>query len=249
MLGVRQRLLSVCAVFGLGAGLTFYFRGTIMAVLFAPAGGLLSPTGQPIFTAPTEIFQFAVNLALIGGAVCAVPLLAFHVAALLSPLMGRSLRRSLAIFLPAAGGCYLLGAAFAYWVMLPTGFRFLLSFADGAAVAYIRVQDYFDLAVALILWMGVIFELPLAMFWAVRLGVVRYERLKRMRKYVAPTAVILGAIITPTVDAVNLFLVAVPIWALWEAGMVLALAARPRRPRPALPPGEDRTPPWLAAGL
>lgn len=227
--GLRQRVLSVVVAFGFGSGLTFWFRGDLMGLLFAPARGMLSPTGQPIFTAPTEMFEFAVRLALIGGVVVAIPVAVFHVVRLASPLLDRRVRRFLALFLPSALACYLCGAAFAYFVMLPTGFQFLLSFGAGAAVAYIRVTDYFDLALALVLWMGVVFELPLAMFMAVKLEVVQYDRLRRLRKYVPPTALILGALITPTADWVNSILVSVPIWVLYEVGLLLAWVARPKR--------------------
>ena len=152
----------------------------------------------------------------------------FHAARLAWPGLPKPVRRFLALFLPAALLCYLTGAAFAYWVLLPAGFRFLLSFGAGAAVAYIRVADYFALALSLVLWLGVIFELPLAMFMAVKLEMVRYERLKRLRKYVVATMAILAPIIAPTADIVNALLVFVPMVALYELGLLLAWMAQPR---------------------
>lgn len=215
----------------LGASLTFWNRKVVMGWLFAPAHGMLSPTGQPIFTAPTEIFQFTIQLAIWGGVVVATPVAVFHVARLLSPMLSKRLRWFLAIFLPAALVLYLAGAAFAYFVLLPAGFQFLLSFGDGAAVAYIRVSEYVDLALSMIFWLGVVFELPLAMFLLVKLRVVPYERLKRVRRYVPPMAIIFGAIITPPPDAVSMILVAVPMILLYETGMVLAWLAKPRQRR------------------
>lgn len=215
--------------FSLGASLTFWHRKVVMGWLFAPAHGLLSPTGQPIFTAPTEIFQFVVHLSIWGGVVVAAPVAVFHIARLLSPLVSGKVRRFLAIFLPAAFVFYLTGAAFAYFVLLPTGFRFLLSFGAGAAVAYIRVSEYMELAIAMMFWLGVVFELPLGMFLGVKMGAVEYERLRMVRRYVPPTAIILGAIITPTVDIINMTLVAVPIIVLYEVGLLLAWLAKPRQ--------------------
>ena len=83
--GFRRRLLSVFIAFGLGASLTFHFRHYVMAALFAPAHGMLSPTGQPIFTAPTEGFEFVIRMAVMGGFVAAVPVAIFHVASLARP--------------------------------------------------------------------------------------------------------------------------------------------------------------------
>ena len=214
--------------FGFGFCLTVYYRAPVMGWLFAPARGALSPTGQPIFTGVAEIFQFVIQMGLWGGVVFATPVAMFHVFRLISPLLGKKLRRFLVIFMPAALVCYITGAAFAYFVLLPASFLFLLGFGAGAAVAYIRVSEYFDLALAMVGWMGVVFELPLAMFLAVKMRIVRHERLKRLRRYAYVAALFFGALITPGSDPVNQMLITVPIIVLFEAGLLLAFLARSR---------------------
>ena len=226
---VKFRLLWVFIAFGIGAGTTWYYREAVFTLLFAPAGGHLSPHGGlPIFTSPTEILSANLRLSIMGGAAAALPVLTFSVFQLLSPLLNRQQRRFVILFVPGLFVCFLGGAAFAYFVMLQTGLKFLLQFGEGVAVPLISITEYMALVTALIFWLGIVFELPLAMFLLAKLGAVSHRRFRQFRKYVPVAALILGAIVTPTFDMVNQLMVAVPIWVLYEVGLVGAWLARPR---------------------
>ena len=224
--GVKRRLLYVLVAFGVGASLTWSFHETVFGWLLAPARNNLSATGPPIFTSPTEMFGLTVRLSMWGGGVVAFPVLVFHVCRFLSPLFGPQQRRFVALFLPSAFVFYLAGVAFAYFVLLPTGLSFLLRFGTNIATPMIRISEYMDLAKAMIFWLGVVFELPLAMFLLAKLKLVSWQRFKGFRRYVPVTAYILSALITPTFDTVNQTLVAVPIILLFEAGVGLAWLTR-----------------------
>jgi len=225
---VRFGLLGTLLAFGAGAGLTWYFRVTIFNWLIAPADGMLSPhEGLPIYTSPTEILGVTISLALKGGVVAALPVLVLTIFYLVSPLISRHERRVVALFLPLILLSFLAGASFAYFVMLPVGIAFLLHFGEGVAVPTIRISEYLGLVLTMIFWLGVIFELPLLMFLFAKLRVISYQRFKRLRKFVPPAAIILSAIITPTMDIVNQLMVAVPIVVLYEVGLMLAWLSQP----------------------
>jgi hypothetical protein len=136
-----------------------------------------------------------------------------------------------ALFLPAILLCYLAGVSFAYFVMLPVGIAFLLHFGEGIAVPTIRISEYLSLVITLIFWLGVIFELPLLIFLLAKLRLVSYQRFKRVRKFVPPAAIIISAILTPTMDIVNQLLLAGPIIVLYEVGLMLAWLAQPGKGR------------------
>lgn len=231
--GVFYRLLWVLAAFGVGASLTWYFRTEIFRWLLAPAGGHLSPTGQPIFTSPTEMFSLTIGLAIKGGLVAAAPVLVFHIYRLLRPLLSKQQRRTITLFLWLILFFYLAGTAFAYYVLLPTGLKFLLSFGADIATPMVRISEYMDLALTLLFWLGIVFEIPIVMMLLAKLRLVSHERFKRLRIYVPIGALILGGLITPTVDPVNQTLVAVPLVALYEVGIFLAWLARPKKPKAA----------------
>ena len=229
---VRFGLLGTFLAFGIGAGLTWYFRVTIFNWLIAPAGGNLSPhDGLPVYTSPTEILSVTIRLSLTGGVIFAIPVLVLTIFYLVSPLISRHERRLVALFLPAILAAYLAGVSFAYFVMLPVGIAFLLSFGEGIAVPTIRISEYLSLAIVLLFWLGVIFELPLVMFLLAKLRLVSYQRFRRVRKFVPPVAIILSAIITPTFDVVNQLMVAIPIIVLYEVGLLLAWLAQPGKGR------------------
>ena len=222
---IRFRILWIIVAFGVGASTTWYFREVIFGWLIAPANGKLSPYGLPIFTSPVEMLGMAISLAIKGGLVVAFPVLVFSIFGLVSPLLGPRRRRFILLFLPVIFLCYLGGAAFAYFVMLPTGLRFLLHFGTNIAVPFITITAYMSLVTALIFWLGIVFEIPLIMFLLAKLRLVSRRRFTSFRKYVPFAAFFLGAIITPTFDALNQTMVAVPIIALYEVGLFLAWIA------------------------
>lgn len=174
------------------------------------------------------MFSATINLAMMGGVITAFPVLTLSIYQLLSPLLNRQQQRFAVIFLPAIFVCFLAGGAFAYFVMLPTGFKFLLHFGDGIAVPVIRITEYMSLVTALVFWLGVIFELPLAMFLLAKLRIVSHREFRKFRKYVPAAAFVLSALITPTFDIVNSTMVAVPIIVLFEVGLFLSWMARPK---------------------
>jgi sec-independent protein translocase protein TatC len=227
---VRRRLLWVFLAFGTGAAATWFYREQVFNLLLIPGGGNLSPFGGlPVFTSPTEMMSSTLHIAMRGGAVAALPVLTVSVFTLVRPLLPPQQRRFVAIFLPALAVFFVGGAAFAYFVMLPVGLKFLLHFGDGVAVPLITITQYLDLLMAMMFWLGVVFQLPLAMFLLARMGIVSYRRFRRLRKYVPVMAFILSAIITPTFDVINQTMVAVPIILLFEVGLFLAWLSRPRR--------------------
>ena len=224
---IRIRLFWILLTFGAGAGATWYYREAVFGLLLAPAGGNLSPFegNLPIFTSPTAMMGATIQLAIRGGIIAALPVIIVSVYTLFSSLVPPQQRRFLVIFLPATVLSFLLGAAFAYWILLPTGLKFLLNFGTGVAVPVIVLSEYIDLLTAMIFWLGVVFELPIAMYLLAKMQIVSYLRLRGLRKYVPVSAFILSAIITPTFDVVNQTLLAVPIILLYEVGLFLSWLA------------------------
>src|SRR3990167_4155305 len=228
---VRRRLLWSFLVFGVGAASTWHFQEDIFRFLLAPAGDSLSPFGGgiPVFTAPTEMMRATILLAMRGGAIAALPVMVVCAYTLVSPALPDKQHRFIVLFFPATALCFLAGSTFAYFVMLPTGLGFLLNFGSGIAVPLITVSEYLDMIMSMMFWLGVVFELPVAMYLLARTDVIPYRRMKNLRKFVPVSAFILSAIITPTFDVFNQTLAAVPIIALYEVGLFCAWAAHPER--------------------
>ena len=228
---IRIRLFWILLTFGAGAGGTWYYREAVFGLLLAPAGGNLSPFegNLPIFTSPTSMMGATIQLAIRGGVIASLPVLVISVYTLFSSLVPPQQRRFLVVFLPATVVCFLFGAAFAYFVLLPTGLQFLLNFGTGVAVPVIVLDEYISLLTAMVFWLGVVFELPITMYLLAKMQIISYLRLRGLRKYVPVAAFVLSAIITPTFDVFNQTLLAVPIIVLYEVGLFLSWVAWPEQ--------------------
>ena len=227
---LRRRLLWSFLAFGIGAAATWFYREDIFRFLLAPAEGSLSPFGgAPVFTGPTAMMGATISLAMRGGALAAVPIMVLSVYTLVRPAMPDAQHRFILLFFPATLVCFLAGGSFAYFVMLPTGLGFLLNFGGGVAIPLITINEYLDLMMSMMFWLGVVFEIPVAMYLLAKTNIVSYRRMQNLRKFVPVSAFILSAIITPTFDALNQAMVAVPIILLYEVGLFCAWAAHPDR--------------------
>ena len=200
---LRWRLLTCVLALMVGAGVSFAFFGTIADILLAPAEEHLSATGDPIFTEVTELFTVTVKVSLLGGLVLAVPVVTYQILMFITPGLTFRERRWALALVPGALVCFVGGAAFAYFVMLPPILRFLLTFGDGIADPMIRIGNYMSLMMTLLFWMGMVFQTPLIMLVLAKTGVVSPSALARGRRFAVVLAFILGAIITPTFDPVD----------------------------------------------
>lgn len=226
---LRWRLVWALVASGVCGGATWYFRTDIFQWALAPADGLLSPfpDGKPVFTAPTEMFGNTIGLVVRAIKFGFGITLVLGIYTMVHPALPRYLQRFFVIFIPASVIFFIGGAAFAYYVMMPRSLAFLLHFGVDIAVPLVSITSYLELFFALMFWMGVVFELPLAMFMLAKLRILSYQRMKSVWKFVPLTASIFAAIITPTVDYVNMFLVMIPMIALYVIGLLFAWIARP----------------------
>ena len=223
-----NRVVLTAAAFGLGGSLTFYHHGAIFLWLIQPAGGRLSPFGGfPVVNSPVDMLMATIQLAARGGAVLALPVAAISVLTKISPWIPRRTFWFLLAFIPIVELCGVAGALVAYYVILPAGLNFLLSFGDGFAVPVILLNEYIGLATALMLAMAIIFQLPPAMFMLSKYGLVTYPQFRRYRRYFMVAAPIFAGFITPTFDIFNLLMILVPLLAMWELGLFVSWAARP----------------------
>ena len=138
----------------------------------------------------------------------------------MAPGLYRNERRVLFPFILLSVFCFLFGAAFAYWVVFPPAFRFLTSYQGEGLKVMPAVREYFSLCLRLIIAFGVVFELPVAMVFAAKTGVVDAKKLAAGRKYALLAAFIIAAVVTPTPDVVNQLLMAGPLVVLYEIGIV-----------------------------
>lgn len=221
----RRVIISVLAIL-VGSAVSWAFFRQLIDFLVRPARDLeIGVNGQLIFTEVTEMLTTSIKVSFVAGLVFAMPIILYQVVTFVAPGLTTRERRYLIGFLPGALLCFLAGLAFAYFVLTPPALHFLLTFGDDVAVPFIKISNIVNLMIRLLFWMGIAFETPLVMYLLARLGVVNARKLSHFRRFWLVIAFILGAIITPTFDPVNQALVAIPLVALYEFGILLARLA------------------------
>ena len=227
---LRRRVMYSAIAVLITTIIAFIFHEQILYLLMQPAQGFTDiPSGKPIYTDLTEFLSTAMKASLLVGFFAALPFVLFQMVLFVAPGLSPSERRYLYLLIPAVIFAFILGAAFGYRILFPPAVHFLLSFGSDIATPYIRIGNYVSLMMSLLLWMGVVFETPIVLFFLSRIGIVTPRQLGRQRRYAIVVAFILGALITPTFDPINQTLVALPIIVLYEIGIWLAkIGARQR---------------------
>ena len=122
---------------------------------------------------------------------------------------------------------FLAGMCFAYFAVFPTVFGFIVSSAPAGVAVMTDIGEYLDFVMTLFMAFGLAFEVPIAVVLIARFGWVTIAQLKEARSYVIVGAFVLGAIFTPP-DIISQFMLAVPLWLLYEVGILVAQYTTPK---------------------
>jgi sec-independent protein translocase protein TatC len=212
---LRHRLIISLAGVGLGFALSYGFSQQLLLLLQRPM-----PT-RLVFIAPTEAFFVNLKVAFYAGLILSVPLLLFQVWKFVAPGLYEQERRYSFPFLIVSTILFLLGAAFAYMVVLPIALHFLIAQGGELWQPNITLSNYLSFCMRLILAAGLIFEFPVLVYFLAKVGVVTPEFLVQNRKYALLAAFIVSAILTPP-DVFSQVLLAVPLFLLFEVSIFVA---------------------------
>ena len=180
----------------------------------------------------TDAFTVQLKMALMAAIFLSSPFILAQVWLFISPGLYRRERRYAGPFVVSATILFVLGGLFAYYIALPTGLKFLIDMGKGLEIeTLISVSAAFNLVFALIVGMGVVFEIPALIFLLSRLGIVSGPFLLRNMKYAVLGCFVAAAIITPTGDIGNMMILAVPMLGLYVVGILVAFIFGKKRRR------------------
>ena len=226
---LRRRIFIVLGALLVGAIVAGVFINRILDFLTKPAGG-----AELIVLRPTDMVWTYMEVIFAAAAVVAMPILLYQVLMFIRPALENpqevSVFRSVAfVAIPMVAIFFVAGMAFAYFIMLPMGLKYLQGMgSDFASVAW-NIREYFSFVLAVMLWIGASFLTPLVMALLARLGVVSPKVLTRQWRYAIVGIAFVAAAITPTVDPVNMALVMAPLLGLYVLGILMArVAYKPR---------------------
>jgi sec-independent protein translocase protein TatC len=211
---LRKVLIQSGIVIFLFALVGYFFSLQILVFLRARTGVMLAAFGIP------ETFIALLTLSLATGLIAGVPFIFYRILSELATLFTSFSRRMLLGFWLSSILLFIGGAAFCLLVTLPYGVRFLLSFKAPYLEPVISVKKFVSFCSLFVFGFGLIFELPLAMILLARLGLVQAPALARQRRYAIFGISVISAVLTPTPDIFNMALMGVPLYLLYEIGLV-----------------------------
>lgn len=212
---LRARLLLVLATVGILSIAAYFFSKPLLDFLTLPLRAFPGES-ELYFQAPYEAFLTHLKVSLLTGALVASPLFFLELWFFMAPGLYREERRTFLPLVLASIFLFLVGAAFAFWVVVPFGLRFFLSFETDSLRPLLGIGPYFSFLVGMILACGAAFDLPVVVLGLVRARILNAVALRIARKGVIVFVFILTAVLTPSSDPVGQILLAFPILLLYE---------------------------------
>lgn len=221
---LRYRLI-VCLVSVLvGTVVAYIFKEEIFRFISAPLLKVLPPGEQQlIFTGLLEAFVVYLKASFFTGLMISVPVILYQIWAFVSPGLYPTERRLALPFILFASLFFLGGAVFGYYVVFPYGFQFFVGFGGDFIKPLPSMKEYLSFATFLLLAFGIVFELPIFIFFLAKLGIVHPRTLRKGRRYAIPAIFLVSAIMTPGPDPISQCLMAVPLCVLYELGIWVAV--------------------------
>jgi len=217
---VRKHLLRSLLAVAITVGISFWFTDRLIDFLAIPMGGIQNLQAIEV----TESIGVYMKVALIAGIALATPYLAFELWLFFAPgIMPRSKQLGL-LSIPLALVFFIGGMAFAYYLMIPTALPFLVNFLG--ITTRLRPASYFEFITSLMFWIGVAFEFPLVIFGISAMGFIHPKMLLKQWRLAVVLISVLSAVITPTVDPVNMAMVMAPMTALYFLSILFSWLAQ-----------------------
>jgi sec-independent protein translocase protein TatC len=217
---LRDRLIKIFIALGITTAISFVFARQVFEILMVPLGDARLQALRP-----TETLGNYMKVSLLCGLILAMPIIVYHIGRFIMPGLTKDEKKYLILLVPGATICFLAGVAFAYFIMLPASIGFLQTFMADLIEQQWTVGDYLSFVTSLLFWIGVSFELPLFVYFLAKLDIVDSSMLMRNFKYAIVVIALLAAVITPTVDPLNMLLVMGPLIILYLLGVLLAKIA------------------------
>lgn len=221
LIELRDRLLRIVAAVVVTFICLFPFSNKIYSLLAHPLLAKLPKGGQMIATAVTTPFLVPMKVAMLAAVVISLPYTLYQLWAFIAPGLYQHEKRFAAPLVVLSTLLFLVGMAFAYFLVFPVVFGFITNTAPEGVAVMTDIGNYLDFVITLFLAFGIAFEVPVAVVLLVKLGMVKVETLKEIRSYVIVGAFVIGAIFTPP-DVVSQIMLAVPLWLLYELGILAA---------------------------
>lgn len=216
---LRMRLLKALIALAVFTFASFYLGEYFLELLVQPIGGLDKVQSIEV----TENIGVFMRVSLLSGFILSFPFIFYQILSFILPGLKPKEKKWIFISIPFATIMFVIGVAFAYFIMLPAAIPFLVSFLGINTTP--RLSNYINFVTNLLFWIGVSFELPLLIFILAKIKLVSANMLLKQWRIAIVIIAVLAAFITPTVDPVNMALLMLPLLTLYFLSVLLALFA------------------------
>ena len=228
---LRQRLVRAVLAIGVFFVALFLWPGSgyIYDLLAAPLMSALPEGAKMIATGVITPFMVPVKVTALAAFLIALPYVLYQAWAFVAPGLYEHEKKLALPLVVGSTALFLAGVAFCYYLVFGTVFKVINDFAPKSITPAPDIEAYFSFVITMFLAFGITFEIPIVVLLLVRTGLVSVEKLREARPYVIVGAFIIAAVVTPP-DVVSQFMLALPMWFLFEAGLFLArfINARPK---------------------
>jgi sec-independent protein translocase protein TatC len=222
---LRRHFTRAALVMAMVTIIAFAFASRIIDLLASPVGGI----GKLVAIDPTEPIGTFMRVSFMTAFAITLPYLILEIWLFIAPGLSRDSRVFGLYAIPIAVIFFLGGMAFAYFVLLPQAIPFLVTF--GGITSQIRPSSYIRFVTSIMFWIGIAFQFPLIVYVLARVGLIKAQVLISNWRLAIVIIAILSAMITPTIDPVNMALVMGPMIVLYFFGILLAKVAERSRAR------------------
>ncbi len=188
-----------------------------------------------IATAVTTPFFVPMKVAMMAAFIVSLPYTLYQIWTFVAPGLYAHEKKLMIPLIVASNLLFLAGMAFAYFLVFPVVFGFIVGTAPQGVAVMTDIGNYLDFVMTLFFAFGLAFEVPIAVVMSVHFGWVTIAQLKEVRGYVIVGAFVIGAIFTPP-DIISQFMLAVPMWLLYELGILVAKFTGQKSASKVLPP-------------
>lgn len=227
LIELRSRLIKIVLGFGLTLIVFFPFANQIYARLAEPMLCQLPAGGQMIATAVTTPFFVPMKVAMMAAFLVSLPHSLYQLWRFVAPGLYMHEKKFMIPAIVMSSLLFLAGMVFAYYLVFPVVFGFIVGTAPQGVAVMTDIGEYLDFVMTLFFAFGIAFEVPIAVVVAVRFGWVGIPALREARGYVIVGAFVLGAIFTPP-DVISQFMLALPMWLLYEIGIIVTSFLQPK---------------------
>lgn len=219
---LRIRLTHAAIALLIATVFSFIFADRLLQFLLQPYSASV-PGGAALQTLrPTEGIETFFRISLLSGVVLAMPIILFEFWRFIKPALNKDEERYVYIFIPSAMFLFILGIAFAWYILAPAAIYFLANFMPDVFRAEWTGQEYISFVTRLLLWIGLSFQMPIIIYVVARVGLVTSATLRNQWRVAVVLIAVLAAVITPSVDPVTMLLTMAPLFTLYILSIGLA---------------------------